>query len=114
MARTTLIKQAILQQIQRFAVNLRRARIPYESLIVFGSHAKGKARVWSDVDVCVVSDEFGQNRFDDRVRLMKITDDDTINIEPHPLSPEELADPWDPLAEEIRRYGIEVEIPHSF
>ncbi len=108
MARTTLIKQDILQQIQRFAVNLRRARIPYESLIVFGSHAKGKARAWSDVDVCVVSRTFGNDRFSDRVRLSKLTDDDTLDVEPHPLSPQELADPWDPLAAEIRRYGIRV------
>ncbi|MBI4066685.1 nucleotidyltransferase domain-containing protein [Candidatus Gottesmanbacteria bacterium] len=97
-----------LEEIRRYAKVLRDTGIAYEALIVFGSSAKGTAKPWSDVDVCVVSRQFGRNRFDDRVRLMKLTDDDTINIEPHPLSPEELADPWDPLAAEIRRHGIRV------
>lgn len=108
MAHKTSIKHSILQQIERFAVKLRRAHIPYESLIVFGSHAKGKARPWSDVDVCVVSRIFGEDRFSDRVRLSQLTDDDMLDVEPHPFSPQELADPWDPLAAEIRKYGVQV------
>lgn len=108
MAQKTRVTPEKLEEIRRYAKVLRNKGIAYESLIVFGSSAKGTAKPWSDVDVCVVSHQFGQNRFVDRVRLMKLTDDDTINIEPHPFSPEELADPWDPLAAEIRRYGIDV------
>jgi len=114
MAQTIRITPDKLEEIRRYAKVLRDTGIAYKSLIVFGSSVKGTAKTWSDVDVCVVSSQFGQNRFVDRLRLMKLTDDDTINIEPHPFSPEELADPWDPLAAEIRRYGIEVKIPHSF
>lgn len=109
MAQKTRVTPKKLEEIRRYAKVLRDAGIAYESLIVFGSSIKGTAKPWSDVDVCVVSTEFGQDRFTDRVRLMKLTDDDTINIEPHPLSPKELADPWDPLAAEIRRYGVRVE-----
>lgn len=108
MAQTTRVTPEILKKIRRFAKVLRDSGIAYKSLIVFGSSIKGTAKPWSDVDLCVVSTQFGSDRFTDRVRLMKLTDDDTIDIEPHPFSPEELADPWDPLAMEIRRHGVDV------
>lgn len=108
MAQATRVTQKKLEEIRRYAKVLRDTGIAYDSLIVFGSSVKGTAKPWSDVDVCVVSSQFGRNRFVDRLRLMKLTDDDTINIEPHPFSPEELADPWDPLAAEIRRHGVRV------
>lgn len=110
MAQTTRVTPEKLEEIRRYAKILREAGIAYKSLIVFGSTAKGTAKPWSDVDLCVVSNAFGENRFDDRVRLMKLTNDDTINIEPHPLSPEEFSDPWDPLAAEIRKYGIPITV----
>lgn len=106
MAQTTRLTRDTMREVHMFAQQLTEAGIRYHSLILFGSRVKGTQKSWSDVDVCVVSSEFGRNRFVDRLRLMKLTDDDTINIEPHPLSPEELADPWDPLAAEIRKYGI--------
>ena len=40
---------------KRYEARLRTAGIPIEKLIVFGSYAKGSAKTWSDVDVCVVS-----------------------------------------------------------
>lgn len=107
MVQKTLAPEKIAE-VERFAKRLREAGIPYESLIIFGSFAKGDAKPWSDVDVCVVSKIFGQDRHTERVRLMQLTDNTTIDIEPHPYHPRDLADAWDPLAAEIRRFGVKI------
>lgn len=98
----------ILTQVKRYEARVRAAGIPVEKMIVFGSQAKGSAKPWSDVDVCVVSKAFGADRHTERVALMHLQNDDTMDIEPHPYSPSDLFDQWDPLAHEIRTYGITV------
>lgn len=45
------------EELREFLERLRE-RIPVEALILFGSHARGGAGEWSDVDVLVVSDYF--------------------------------------------------------
>ncbi|MBI5620522.1 nucleotidyltransferase domain-containing protein [Candidatus Gottesmanbacteria bacterium] len=85
--------------------------IPIEQMIVFGSYAKGNNQPWSDIDVAVVSRGLGRgDTHAERVMLSKFVDSIDLRIEPHPFSPEDLADPWDPLAAEIRKYGIPVSV----
>lgn len=102
------LSQNILDTVALYQKILQRAGIMTKQLIVFGSQATGKVKPWSDIDVCVVSDAFGEDRFSDRLKLMHLRDDKTLDIEPHPMSPEELQDHWDPFAHEIRKYGISV------
>jgi len=82
--------------------------IPVDRMIVFGSYATGKNKPWSDIDVAVISRKLGHDPHAERVMLSGFVDTIDLRIQPHPFSPEELADPWDPLAAEIRRYGIDV------
>lgn len=82
--------------------------IPVERIIVFGSYATGKYKPWSDIDVAVVSRRLGRDHHVERVMLSRFVDSIDLRIEPHPFSPQEMADRWDPLATEIRRYGIRV------
>lgn len=102
------VNQKILKTIQAYRKVLDDQKIKVEKLILFGSQAKGKAKSSSDIDLCVVSSQFGKNRFEERVRLMKLTIGVGDDIEPHPYSPSGLKDKWDPLASEIRRYGLEI------
>jgi len=81
-----------------------------EKIILFGSYARGKQKYWSDLDLCVVSKEFGQNDFDETVALKKATTEVDSMIEPHPYSPQGLRDKWDPLAVEINKHGINWQI----
>lgn len=106
-----MVKKRILnsdkkKEIKIYIGRLLRNGLPIDRLIIFGSHAKGTAKPWSDVDLCVVSKRFGGNRHTDRVWLMKFRDRETLDIEPHPYNPKDLEDKWDPLANEIRKYGI--------
>ncbi|OGY15896.1 MAG: hypothetical protein A2784_04335 [Candidatus Chisholmbacteria bacterium RIFCSPHIGHO2_01_FULL_48_12] len=91
--------------IEKYRQALEAEGIPVEKMILFGSYAKGKAKPWSDVDVCVVSSSFGKDPYQEMVRLKQLTMRVDLMIEPHPYSPADLADPLDPLAWEIQRTG---------
>ena len=84
---------------------LTEAGIAVEDLILFGSYAKGVEKQWSDLDVCVVSPDFGKDKTEEMILLKKLASPIEPMIEPHPYHPRDLADPWDPLAAEIKKYG---------
>jgi predicted nucleotidyltransferase len=44
--------------IQRYVSALEGRGIPVERVILFGSHASGQAREWSDIDIAVISPKF--------------------------------------------------------
>ena len=98
----------ILKQILSYGRTLRKNNIKVEKLILFGSYAKGTQKSWSDIDICVVSPQFGKNRFEERVRLMKLSIVGGENIEPHPYNLRDLKNKWDPLASEINKFGVEI------
>ena len=81
------------------------AGIAVEDLILFGSYAGGSPKPWSDLDVCVVSKDFGKDQTEEMILLKKLASPIEPMIEPHPYHPQDLANPWDPLAAEIRKYG---------
>ena len=109
MAGKTILSDIITKQIKIYTRIVMNANIPVEKVILFGSHVKGTAQIYSDIDLCIVSPAFGNDRFSDRRILSHLTNDETLDIEPHPMSPEELQDPYDPLAHEIRTFGIEIQ-----
>lgn len=100
----------IIDQIRDYKKVLEKNKIKVDRLIVFGSYAKRTQKKWSDIDLCVVSPQFGKNRFEERVRLMKLSVSGGENIEPHPYNLKDLNDKWDPLASEITKYGLEIHI----
>lgn len=108
MATKTILNGTPRRLIKKYRRVLVKAGIPVKQMILFGSYAKGEARPWSDVDVCVVSPSFGKNAFAEMVKLAKLTVTVDTMIEPHPFSPSDLNNPYDSLAQEIRTYGKEV------
>lgn len=102
------LNKKIIEEVKIYKRLLKNAQINFDSLIVFGSQAKGKVKLHSNIDLCVVSKDFGKDRYSERVKLMLISNDDTIDIEPHPYHPDDLANIWDSLASEIRKYGLSV------
>lgn len=104
------LNQKIIDEVKNYGRVLEERGIKIGKLIVYGSQAKGKAKSWSDIDLCVVSPQFGKNRFEERVRLMKLSIGAGENIEPHPYNAEDLGNKWDSLASEINKYGIEISL----
>lgn len=105
MAPKTILNDTPKRLIRKYRRVLINAGIPVKQMILFGSYARGKAKPWSDIDVCVVSPSFGKNAFEEMVKLAKLTATVDTMIEPHPFSPADLNDPYDSLAQEIRTYG---------
>ncbi len=105
MATKSILNDTPINLIRKYKDVLRDAGIPVSKIILFGSYAKGKAKPWSDVDICVVSKVFGKDRFNEMVHLMRLTSKVDDMIEPHPYHPKDLEDPFDPLAYEIKRTG---------
>lgn len=108
-----MVKKSILngtpeEIIKKYRHLLESHNIPVEKIILFGSYAKGKPKPWSDLDLCIVSKKFGKNGYDEMVSLMKLATPIEPLIEPHPYHPRDLNDPFDPLADEIRKTGIEI------
>lgn len=110
MAQKAILKDEKLEEVKHFVRLMEKAGIPYRQIIVFGSYAKGTAKSWSDVDICVVSGIFGKDRCSERLRLIHLKDERTLDIEPHPYNPKDLANKWDPLAYEIKKYGVRVSL----
>jgi len=77
------------------------------SAYLYGSHARGNAGKWSDIDIALISRDFMKDRTDERIRLMKIALEVDKRIEPVPFRPETFTDS-DPLAWEIKHNGISI------
>lgn len=103
------VNASALAVIRKFLETLMAHNIHVQSAYLFGSYAKGSENKWSDIDVAVVSSDFSDDRFEEGVRLMKLSSHIDSRIEPVPFRPDSFSDD-DPLAWEIKRHGIKVEV----
>ena len=91
---------------KKFVRLLNQKGIPVSQAYLFGSHASGHPHPYSDIDIFVVSPALGKDMIDEMVKLGTIADQIDNRIEVIPFSPQDYADPYDPLAAEIRRHGL--------
>ena len=75
------------------------------AVYLFGSFARGTEHQWSDIDIAIISPDLSDDRFEARVRLMKVSAELDARIEPAPFRPEDFIDD-DPLVWEIKKDGI--------
>ncbi|MBF0612294.1 MAG: nucleotidyltransferase domain-containing protein [Magnetococcales bacterium] len=99
--------QSIEEIIQYFIKILREDGIPVDFAVLYGSHCRGDATEWSDIDVLVVSPKFEppKNR-DDIDRMWHATLPTDVRIEPIGIGSRQ----WEedqriPLIEIARREG---------
>ena len=98
--RTENIKNGV----NRFIDELKKKYRVYAAYI-YGSHSKGNATPWSDIDVAVISPDFSDDLFEERLKLMKIAAVIDDRIEPHPFKVKDF-ESSNPLVNEIQKYGI--------
>ena len=85
--------------------------IRVEKVILYGSHASGNIHTGSDLDLAIISPDFGKDRFEERKMLLQIAWRVDPRIEPMPIASESYKnDIWVPLIYEIRQKGIEFQI----
>ncbi len=100
------LPNSVAQSVEQF-LELVQQRQRVEAAYVFGSQVKNSATEWSDIDVAVISPDFSEDRFQERLRLMRLAAKVDDRIEPSPFAPQDF-DTNDPLASEIRRTGVRV------
>jgi predicted nucleotidyltransferase len=98
------IAPEVLASVERFLAVVRQ-RLRIDAAYLYGSQAVGSAGPWSDIDVAVISPDFSDDLFQERVNLMRWAAEIDDRIEPQPFTPERFG-PNDPLAHEISRHGV--------
>jgi predicted nucleotidyltransferase len=108
MAKRLSIKKKDLGSINRYIDLLKQEGIDVSKAILFGSYAKGTAKPESDIDIAIVSSQFGKNNLKEMMLLRRIALRVDSHIEPLPFSPREINDRYSTLAQEILKYGISI------
>ena len=86
--RMATIPNEIIEIVKRYVAELEKNHITIRDAIIFGSHRKGAAQEWSDIDVALVSPAFTGDRFDDRRRIVPMRRKIDNRIELIPFRPE--------------------------
>jgi len=104
-------KGQAIRIIKEFINALKREGINIDRVILFGSYAKGHARPESDIDIAIISKDFGKDRVEEGMTLFRIAGKIDPRLEPIPFSTKVFEnDTWVPLIYEIRQKGIELQI----
>lgn len=93
---------------QKYLASVKEAGITVDTAYLFGSFAKGKTWEGSDVDICIISSQFGKNYLEEKSRLNKLALKIDPRIEPVPFNHSDFGNKYDPLVAEIKRFGIRI------
>jgi predicted nucleotidyltransferase len=105
-------KGQAIRVIKEFVHALKREGITIDRIILYGSYVKGHARPDSDIDVAVISKDFGKDRIEEGMTLFRIAGKIDPRLEPVPFSIKMYEDDtWVPLIYEIREKGQELKLP---
>lgn len=106
-----MVQREIRKKLREFVKELKKHRIRINKVILYGSQVSGKAHEYSDIDVAIISPDFGKNSYKEGSRLFEIASQIDSRIEPVPISKKSYEnDTWIPLIYEIRKNGIELKI----
>ena len=98
------INPSIKKKVRLFLRKLNENGIKPEKSYIFGSYSKGIENKLSDIDVAIISSDLTDDRFNERIRLMKIAYNIDSRIEPVPFNLNTFV-AEDPLVWEILRTG---------
>ena len=96
-----------LEKIVRVFLDEIQKRYHVDSAYLFGSYAKGTQNLWSDIDLAVVSPDFSEDLFEERMILTLLAAEIDERIEPKPFHPDSFK-PIDPLVYEIQKHGVKL------
>ncbi len=91
-----------------FVDSIRKSGVKLSGAYMFGSFATGTPRLGSDIDVCVVSPQFGKDPMVEAVTLAKLADKVDMMIEVHPMGEEDFSDKYNHLAYEVKTHGVSI------
>ena len=94
--------------VKKYAEKLKQENFPFVAMYLFGSHAKGKAKQESDIDVAVISDKFKRNKDKNSFLLWKLRRDIDSRIEPFGFTKKDFKNELEPMVYEIKKTGIRI------
>ena len=103
------IPQKVKIAVKNYAKTLKKDGLPIKKVILYGSYAKGNARKWSDIDVCVISPAFRKKDALEYLWLMKTRKDIEAMISPVGFAPKDFVDESQ-LVWEIKTTGKEIKV----
>ncbi|MEA3415290.1 MAG: nucleotidyltransferase domain-containing protein [Thermodesulfobacteriota bacterium] len=105
-----MVDSEVRRIVNSFVRNLIKEEIKVEKVLLYGSYASGLFHENSDVDLAIISSDFGKNKFEEGKLLLRIAWRIDPRLNPIPVSTEAFEkDTWVPLINEIRQKGIELE-----
>jgi len=100
-------KNQAIKIIKKFVNAVKKEGISVDRIILYGSYARGRIRADSDIDVAVISRNFGKDRVEEGMKLFRIAGEIDSRLEPVPISGQAFEnDTWIPLIYEIREKGV--------
>jgi len=104
-----MVDPEITKIISSFVHILKINGIRVEKAILYGSYAAGRVHSGSDLDLAIISPDFGKDRFEEGKMLHRLAWRIDPRIEPIPISSASYENnTWIPLIHEIRQKGIEI------
>jgi uncharacterized protein len=113
MAKKSSVTKFDQRGIVKFVRLVKENGIKVTKAILFGSYARGNETIDSDIDVAIISPQFGKDSLQELLFLRKIALKVDSNIEPVPLSPSDVNDKYSTLANEIKKYGVNINLKAS-
>lgn len=107
-----MVKKQIIEKVKLFIDALKEANIKVEKVFLFGSYVFGNTHEYSDIDIAVISPDFGKNYLEESIFLLKTAHkiDLLLSPEPYSLQDYENAKKGDFLWQEIIQKGKSIDI----
>jgi uncharacterized protein len=106
-----MVEREIISKLNEFRKILEANGIRITKTILYGSRLTNEFHEDSDIDVALVSPDFGRDRFNEGVKLFQFACKIDPRIEPVPISSQSFEqDTWIPLIYEIRSNGLELDM----
>lgn len=107
MAKKSISNKLIMEIVQKYVDKILE-NYNVETIILFGSYAKGTEHEDSDIDIAVVTDDIENDVFDEEVKLMVLRRGIDYRIEPHIIRIQDYKEKNDPFIQEVIDTGIKV------
>jgi predicted nucleotidyltransferase len=83
------VPNRIKEILKKYIEELEKNHYHIQQTILFGSYSKGTYDEWSDIDIALVSENFGSNDILNRRMMRKITHSVDTDLSPFTFRPEE-------------------------
>lgn len=97
--------KSVKDEIDRFVNLLQKEQIKISKIILFGSYSKGEEKDYSDIDLAIVSPNFGKNTHKEMMYLVNLSSKVSDRIEAIPVAEKDMLMKYHPLIGEIKKYG---------